>query len=235
MLPDIGVGWQAPSVWLTVLLHLEISRFPTTGWGCQGAGRASPKSACVSHVCLFPSPPPHNSFEANTCSPLPSRHSFFPSLHGGFGQVWVNTGPCGLRRKPNGKERPPWPPASVYEIKINQETGINCLGKYICNILTIFIHGFYCDIYYRDLCSACLQHRHRAPSLVIPFLLVQLVAWLEGTWNYLCKDSGTVWPVAIARTISRETFFLAIHCLWQLVGSRPVMETCQPATGCSGL
>lgn len=40
--------------------------------------------------------------------------------------------------------------SSVYEIRVNQEMGINCLGKYICNILTIFIHSFYCDIYYRN-------------------------------------------------------------------------------------
>lgn len=61
--------------------------------------------------------------------------------------------------------------ASVYEMRVNQEMGINCLGKYICNILTIFIHSFYWDVYYRNFCVIPSQHRHtRAHPSPRPFL-----------------------------------------------------------------
>lgn len=57
------------------------------------------------------------------------------------------------RRNEEGASPRSTPPATafVYEIGVNQEMGIDCLGKYICNILTIFIHSFYWDIYYRGL------------------------------------------------------------------------------------
>lgn len=83
---------------------------------------------------------------------------------------------------------PPLPPlatASVYEIRINQEMGINCLGKYICNILTIFIHSFYCDIYYRNfrVNFPCAQTQ-MCPPLAVPPSSRCWVAWLKGAPNY---------------------------------------------------
>lgn len=67
-----------------------------------------------------------------------------------------------------GAFQPPQALASVYEVRINQETGINCLGKYICDILTIFIHGFYCDILLQGLLLVFLQHRRKRPPWLCP-------------------------------------------------------------------
>lgn len=48
--------------------------------------------------------------------------------------------------------------------------GINCLGKYICNILTIFIHSLYCDIYYRNFrVSLALAQTQTCPPFSAPF------------------------------------------------------------------
>lgn len=116
----------------------------------------------------------HFSFQISTplplsriCPPLSQ-----PSL--GFGQVYVMLGLWKPQRKPKwigeGLPLPPPATASVYEIRGNQETGTDCLGKYICNILTIFIHSFYWDMYYRHLrIIPSAQTRHAHPSLR-PFL-----------------------------------------------------------------
>lgn len=48
--------------------------------------------------------------------------------------------------------------------------GINCLGKYICNILTIFIHLFYWDIYYRKFRTVPSAQTQTRPPRPRPFL-----------------------------------------------------------------
>lgn len=158
-----------------LLIIIEFSHyFPAQGrnWG-RGAGRAK-VLVCFTHACTCVPPsfsiPVCVSFEASTPWLLLSRHPSFPSLYSGFGQFWVNTGPCSLRRKPKGKGGggSPASTASVYEVRINQETGINCLGEYICDILTIFIHGFYCDILLQGLLLVFLQHRRKRPPWLCP-------------------------------------------------------------------
>lgn len=99
--------------------------------------------------------------------PLTAKSWIWASLR----KPWAS---ASLRTKPewNGRGPPPTPAAtaSVYEIRVNQEMGINCLGKYICNILTIFIHSFYCDICYRNFCvSFPLAQTQTCPPLSAPF------------------------------------------------------------------
>lgn len=93
-------------------------------------------------------------------------------------RMWVSLrkprASAGLRTKPEWNERrlplPPPATASVYKIRVNPEMGINCLGKYICNILTIFIHSFYCDIYYRNFrVGFPLAQTQTCPALSAPF------------------------------------------------------------------